>query len=57
MYTETQQVNLKEKNNCIGGMIVLQWIRGYELDSFGSRQGQVVSTCEYGNEPPGFFTS
>jgi len=56
MYTETWQVNLKEKNNCTGGMI-RQWMGGYGLDSFGSRQGQVVSSCEYGNEPPGFFTS
>jgi hypothetical protein len=30
---------------------------GYGLDSFGSRQGQVVSSCEYGNESPGFFIS
>jgi len=57
MYTEIWQVNLKEKNNCIGGKILLQWMGGYGLDSFGSRQGQVVSSCEYGNELPGFFTS
>jgi len=27
---------------------------GYELDRAGSRYGQVVGTCECGNEPSGF---
>ena len=26
---------------------------GYGLDVVGSGQGQVVGTCEYGNEPSG----
>jgi len=26
MYTESWQVNLKEKNNCIGGKILRQWM-------------------------------
>jgi hypothetical protein len=42
----------------VDGRIILRWIFrwwdvGYGLDRSGSGQGQVVGTCECGNEPSG----
>ena len=42
----------------VGGRIILRWIFrkwdvGHGRDRCGSGQGQVASTCEYGNEPSG----
>jgi hypothetical protein len=54
--------NLRERDHledpCAGGRVILKWIfrkwdRGHGLDRFGSEQGQVVGTCECGNEPLG----
>jgi hypothetical protein len=42
----------------VDGRITLRWILGNRvwgcgLDSFGSGEGQVASSCEHGNEPSG----
>jgi hypothetical protein len=42
----------------VNGRIILKWIKrnrvgGYGLDSSGSEQGPVASSCENGNELPG----
>jgi hypothetical protein len=38
----------------VGGKIILKWNRG-ELDLSGSEQGQVVGSCEHGNEPSAYI--
>jgi hypothetical protein len=49
--------HLKDQN--VDGRIILRWIfmkwdvRGHGLDRSGSGWGQVVGTCECGNEPSG----
>jgi hypothetical protein len=54
--------NVREKDNLedlgIVERIVLKWIfkelaKGHGLDWSGSGCGQVLESCEFGNEPPG----
>ena len=44
----------------VDGRVILKWFfkicdRGTGLDLSGTGQGQVASSCEYGNEPSGFI--
>jgi hypothetical protein len=59
MYTGFLWGNLRERNHLevpdVDGSIISRWIFGkldwgHGLDRAGSVQGQVASTCEYGNE-------
>jgi len=48
--------SLRERDQGQDGRMIIRWIFrewGYGLDRSGSGQGQVVGTCEYGNEPSG----
>jgi len=53
--------NLRERDHWgdpdVDGRIILRWIlgkwEGWRLDGVGSRQGQMVGTCEYDDELSG----
>jgi len=62
VYTGFWWGNLKERDHLedsgIDGRIILgrifrKWDVGHGLDRSGSRYGQIVNTCECGNEPSG----
>jgi hypothetical protein len=65
VYTGFWWANLRERDHLrnpgVDGRIILRWIFRkwdvgvYGLDQVGSGYGQVVGTCECGNEPSGFI--
>jgi hypothetical protein len=46
--------NLKARDHSdlvVDGEVILEWMIGTGLSSFGSGEGSVVGCCEHGNEP------